>query len=128
MTTNQLNIGNTAPLATDISSKARVSVSTSPKITGDIELNKTDQRKDQHRIELAINAVEVRRAVTEINTALEKASTSLSFSVDEASKRFIVSVTDSASGEVIRKLPGEAVLRIAKQIDSLKGIIFDQKS
>ena len=124
MTTNQLNIGNTAPLATDLSSRARVSVSTTPKITGDIERNTIDQ----HRIEPAVNAVEVRRAVTEINTALEKASTSLSFSVDETSKRFIVSVTDSATGEVIRKLPGEAALRIAKQIDSLKGIVFDQKS
>ena len=38
------------------------------------------------------------------------------FSVDEASKRFVVQVTDKNTGELIRKLPGDAVLRIALQL------------
>jgi flagellar protein FlaG len=36
-----------------------------------------------------------------------------------------VQVTDTQTGEVIRKLPGDAVLAMAKQIESLKGVLFD---
>ena len=53
--------------------------------------------------------------------------TSLDFSVDEASKRFVVQVTDKNTGELIRQLPGDAVLRIARQLESMKGVVFDQK-
>ena len=31
------------------------------------------------------------------------------------------------TGELIRKLPGDAVLRIARQLESMKGVVFDQK-
>ena len=53
--------------------------------------------------------------------------TSLHFSIDDTSKRFIVQVTDTNTGEIIRKVPGDAILRIAKQIESLKGVLFDDK-
>jgi|TARA_B110000305_G_scaffold67145_1_gene75202 flagellar protein FlaG len=85
------------------------------------------QTKGQSVDKLAENAAEIREAVREINAAVKKVPTSLDFSVDEASKRFVVSVTDTSTGEVIRKLPGDAVLRIARQLESLKGVMFDQK-
>jgi flagellar protein FlaG len=47
--------------------------------------------------------------------------------VDDTSKRFVVQVTDSDTGEVIRKVPGDAILRIARQIESLKGVLFDDR-
>jgi len=34
-------------------------------------------------------------------------------------------VTSKQTGEVIRQIPGEAVLRVANSIESLKGILFD---
>ena len=63
----------------------------------------------------------------QINAALQKIPTTLAFQVDEASKRFIVNVSDISTGERIRQIPGDAVLRIARQLESLKGIIFDDK-
>lgn len=85
------------------------------------------QRKSQSMNEIAEMASEIREAIAAINDAVKKVPTSLDFSVDEASKRFVVQVTDKNTGEVIRKLPGDAVLRIAKQLESMKGIVFDQK-
>ena len=66
-------------------------------------------------------------AVVEINKALEKIPTTLAFQVDETSNRFVVNVADISTGELIRQIPGDAVLRIARQLESLKGIIFDDK-
>lgn len=66
-------------------------------------------------------------AIEALNAAVKKVPTSLHFSIDDASKRFVVQVTDSNTGEVIRKVPGDAILRIAKQIESLKGVLFDDK-
>tara|TARA_B100000768_G_scaffold33072_1_gene31647 strand:+ start:223 stop:612 length:390 start_codon:yes stop_codon:yes gene_type:complete len=128
MATNDINLGsNITPPAVGISSKVNNSAPAAPKITVQDVHKVTDQRKDQTINKLAENAAEIREAVAEINKAVKKVPTSLDFSVDEASKRFIVSVTDTNTGEVIRKLPGDAVLRIAKQLESLKGVVFDQK-
>lgn len=77
--------------------------------------------------ELNQNHAEFKKAVIEINKALEKIPTTLAFQVDETSNRFVVNVADISTGELIRKIPGDAVLRIARQLESLKGIIFDDK-
>lgn len=128
MATNDLNLGtNIAPPAAGIPSRADNSAPAAPKLTVQDVHKVADQRKDQSVNKLAENAAEIREAVAEINKAVKKVPTSLNFSVDEASKRFIVSVTDTNTGEVIRQLPGDAVLRIAKQLESLKGVVFDQK-
>ena len=77
--------------------------------------------------ELAQNQQNYKQAINEINSVLKKIPTTLHFQRDEASNRFIVNVADLNTGETIRSLPGEAVLRIARQLESLKGIIFDDK-
>jgi flagellar protein FlaG len=77
--------------------------------------------------ELNQNYADYKKAVFEINKALEKIPTTLAFQVDETSNRFIVNVADISTGELIRQIPGDAVLRIARQLESLKGIIFDDK-
>ena len=66
-------------------------------------------------------------AIKALNEAVKKVPTSLHFSVDDASNRFVIQVTDTNTGEVIRKVPGDAILRVARQIESLKGILFDDR-
>ena len=38
----------------------------------------------------------------------------------------VVQVTNEETGEVVRTLPGEAVLQIARNLESLKGVLFDE--
>ena len=133
MATNDLTVGiSSQPPAAKVQlqdggSVPAVKKSTIPKTTVEDVSKVADNRKSQSLNELAKNAAEIREAIAEINKAVKKVPTSLDFSVDEASKRFVVQVTDTSTGEVIRKLPGDAVLRIAKQLESLKGVVFDQK-
>jgi flagellar protein FlaG len=58
--------------------------------------------------------------------AMRKAPTSLHFSVDSASHRFVVNVTDNDTGELLRSLPGDAILKFAENLESLKGVLFDE--
>lgn len=89
--------------------------------------SQADSTKAATMNQLNQNHQDFKKAVIEINKALEKIPTSLAFQVDETSNRFIVNVADISTGELIRQIPGEAVLRIARQLESLKGIIFDDK-
>ena len=65
-------------------------------------------------------------AVIEINQVFKSANTSLAFYVDKSSQRFVVEVKDTNTGESIVKFPGEAALKIAESIESLKGVLFDK--
>jgi flagellar protein FlaG len=39
----------------------------------------------------------------------------------------VVVVTDKTTGEVIRQIPNEVVIRVAHNIADLKGVLFDGK-
>ena len=54
-------------------------------------------------------------------------STSLNFSVDSSSNRFVVRVTEPESGAVVFEVPSEAILRVARNIESLRGVLFDKE-
>ena len=64
-------------------------------------------------------------AIKALSEKLEAKQSGLSFRVDERLGRSIVMVTSKQTGEVIRQIPGEAVLRVANSIESLKGVLFD---
>ena len=50
----------------------------------------------------------------------------LQFSVHEASGKIKVTVTEESSGEIIREIPPEEVLRLAAKFDEMVGMIFDE--
>ena len=56
------------------------------------------------------------------------ASKGLRFQMDETLNRPIVSVVDKESGLVLRQLPTEEVVRAARNIDYMRGILFDDYS
>lgn len=100
---------------------------TAPKIEPEKLKMQADSIKVATLSELNENHADFKKAVRAVNEALEKIPTTLAFQVDESSKRFVVNVADISTGELIRQIPGDAVLRIARQLESLKGIIFDDK-
>lgn len=87
----------------------------------------TEIKKDESLNEINENVEAIREAIEALNHAMKEASTNLHFSVDDISNRYIVEVQDSSTGEVIRSVPGVAILRMARQIESLKGVLFDDK-
>lgn len=70
----------------------------------------------------------IREKVRELEAALPKASNSLVFSVDEVLKRPVITVIDKKSGDVVRTLPSDEVIRFVHNIERMKGILFEGKS
>jgi flagellar protein FlaG len=71
-------------------------------------------------------APEAARAVAkQIEDYLRSVNRSLEFRVDADTGRTIVSVRDSATGELIRQIPGEEVLRIAQAMKELTSLLHE---
>lgn len=75
------------------------------------------------------NMEQLSQAVKSINKALQEQSQGLEFSVDSDSNRTIVKVVDQKTKEVLRQIPAEETLQIAKSIDlALQGLLIKQKA
>jgi flagellar protein FlaG len=66
-------------------------------------------------------------AIERLNEQMQQNQTKLGFVVDSATDRLIVKVMNKETGEVVRQIPGEAVVKIAQSIESMKGMFFDQE-
>lgn len=70
---------------------------------------------------------EVKEAAARINEFVESMTTDIQFSVDKETNRTVVKVLSRKNGEVIRQIPSEEVLKIAKVLDELEGLIIREK-
>ena len=64
-------------------------------------------------------------AIEQINNVLKDGGRGLSFVLDPAVNQPIVKVMREDTGEVIRQYPNEAVVRVAHNIEKLKGVLFE---
>ena len=81
--------------------------------------------------EPAPTAALVRAAAAQIDAYLRSNGRSLEFRVDQDSHRVVVSVHDAATGEVIRQIPDEEVLRTARVLSEAlaeSSVVLDTKA
>lgn len=76
----------------------------------------------------AVTPPQVEQAVREVNASLQSRSVGLQFEVDQDTDKLIVKVVDRASGEVIRQIPSEEVVRIAKVLGKAPGLLVSQSA
>lgn len=76
----------------------------------------------------------IKAAVEELSDFAKASNRQLNFSVDENSDRAVVKVTDAESGEVIRQIPSEEVLKLSERLRDLQsdlgnavGILFNKQ-
>ena len=65
-------------------------------------------------------------AIARINDMVRDGGRGLNFSLDEKLGRPIVTVKNLESGEVIRQIPSEVVVRVAHSIEDLKGMLHNE--
>lgn len=79
---------------------------------------------------LKVNADEMRKnlqeAISRLNEQMKQNGRNLNFSVDQVVDRTVVTVKNSQTGEVVRQIPDETVLRVAHHIEALKGILLNE--
>lgn len=74
------------------------------------------------------NSEQLNQAVKQIQDVITKTANRLEFSIDEDLGVSIVKVVDSESKKVIRQIPSEEVMKIAKALDSLQGLLVKQQA
>lgn len=82
------------------------------------------------RVDLGFRAEEMRKnlqeAVSRLNEQLQSKGRDLSFSLDERIDRTIITVKNLQTGEVVRQIPTEEVVRMAHSIEDMKGVLFNE--
>lgn len=68
------------------------------------------------------------KALEALNDNMKAWSTGMRFDVDAEAQRIVVSIIDSESGEVLRTVPSDAVIRVAKMIVQLQGRSVDTRA
>jgi flagellar protein FlaG len=70
----------------------------------------------------------IEKAAEQLQQFVQSMGRDLNFSVDSLTGYNIVRVVDSSTGELIRQLPSEELLRLAKSMETLKNVLVSQKA
>lgn len=69
---------------------------------------------------------QLEQAVAQLNEQMQKHGRDLRFSIDQAIDRTVVTVRSALSGEVVRQIPNESILNVARSIEELKGVLYNE--
>jgi flagellar protein FlaG len=82
--------------------------------------------KPKLSIDLAAMQKRLDQAIEHINEQLQSSQTNLGFSIDSETDIVVVKVTNKETGELVRQIPAEAVVRLAGKMEDLKGLLLDE--
>ena len=81
-----------------------------------------NQAADPERLEQ-----EIQEAIEKLNEQLKASAREIGFSVDKRTEQLVVSVFNKETGELVRQIPAEAVIRLSESLESLRGLLFDRE-
>ncbi|PKM37375.1 MAG: hypothetical protein CVV06_06250 [Gammaproteobacteria bacterium HGW-Gammaproteobacteria-10] len=80
-----------------------------------------ERETDGKQTDNLISLEDVKQLAEQGNKVLAEAQRNLQFKVDETTNQVVVSVVDQKSGEVLRQIPSDEVLALAKRLKELDG-------
>lgn len=69
----------------------------------------------------------VQEAIDRLNEQMRASNRSLNFSMDTQVNRVVITVRNSESGEVVRQIPDETVLRVAHNLKKIRGLLLNEE-
>jgi flagellar protein FlaG len=70
----------------------------------------------------------IEQTIAKIREAIGPANASLKIEIDPDSDQVIVKVLDDQSGELIRQIPSQEMVEIAKRLDTMQGIFITKRT
>jgi len=67
-------------------------------------------------------------ALSKLKSRFQEEHRNLDFSIDDSTGEVVVKVLDAESGKLIRQMPSEEVLKLAKQLDDMRSLMFKAKA
>jgi len=84
------------------------------------------------KAEIKVNAEEMKKnldqAIGQLNDNMRDGGRNLAFAMDETLGRPVIVVKKEDTGEVIRQIPNEAVIKVAHNMEKLKGLLFNTRA
>jgi len=99
--------------------RAEISNSVFGKKALDVKVSSLEGDKDEKETVLD-KTLQLDEAVKKVSDFLSAQNRDLLFNVDEQTQRTVVTVKESSSGEIIRQIPSEEVLKLANRIQELQ--------
>jgi flagellar protein FlaG len=91
--------------------------------------SKTEQQVvSQPAEKTKVSNEQLSKMVQELNDKMQSLDTSLSFSVDQETKRVVIKVIDDATKEVVRQIPAEQMLEVSHHISEVLGMLVDEEA
>ena len=120
---------NTAPQAPLLQSAGTLPDRPKVAVAPDVELQPI-ARGGQAKVEEALRPTReaVDQAAHRIEQFVQSVGRSMSFSVDASSGHSILRVVDPHSGEVIRQLPAEETIRVARAVEYMQSMLVNQRA
>ena len=70
----------------------------------------------------------LKKSIEELNKKFDMLNSQLKIEFDKDTNMKVVKIIDNQTKEVIRQIPPETVLKIAKYIDEVTGLLFNKKA
>jgi flagellar protein FlaG len=70
----------------------------------------------------------VQKAAEQLQTFVQSMGRDLSFSIDPATGFHVVTVVNPSTGEVVRQLPSEEIIKLAHGMQSLNSVLVNQRA
>jgi flagellar protein FlaG len=83
-------------------------------------------KKAEIQIDPEVMRKNLQEAIDRINKMVSDGGRALQFSFDDKAATPVILVKNRESGEVIRQIPNEVVIKVAHSIDDLKGMLHNQ--
>jgi flagellar protein FlaG len=74
----------------------------------------------------AVDQKEVTRVIHQVSQELQKTNPELQMEVDSDLDRVIIKIVDGQSGQVIRQIPAQDLVNLAKQLKGLNGLLVEK--
>ncbi len=68
------------------------------------------------------------QVVDQLNRQMQANNRNLGFGIDRKINTYVITVTDKKSGDVVRQIAAEAVVRVAHAIEDLKGVLYSAEA
>lgn len=76
----------------------------------------------------ANDTVALQQLADKLTQAVGMSGQQVQFSVDDATGKTVLRVTDAESGAVLRQIPGDEALSMARILDRMQGVLIRQKA
>lgn len=114
----QAAANNTAPVALRSAPVAEQVAATQPKVQ--------ERKPVEIKVDIEGMRANLRDSIQRLNDSMRDGGRNLNFHIDDKVGGPVVLVKNAETGEVVRQIPNEVVVRIAHSIEAFKGLLHNE--